>query len=60
MKRLLSVKETAELLGLAERTIYNGVAPKSSHSFPVRPVRVGKAVRFDLKDLEKYIEGLKG
>ena len=60
MKRLLNVKEASEFLGLAERTIYNGIAPKSSHPFPVKPVRMGKAVRFDLKDLEKYIEGLKG
>ena len=59
MKRLLNIKETSELLGLAARTIYNGVAPNSCHPFPVKPVRMGKAVRFDLKDLERYIESLK-
>ena len=54
-KRLLSVEEAATLLGVSPRTIYNGVAPKSKRPFPVRPKRVGKLVKFDIRELEKYI-----
>jgi excisionase family DNA binding protein len=45
-KRLLSVDEAAAYLGLAPRTIYNAIAPKSRNPFPVRPVRIGKLRKF--------------
>jgi excisionase family DNA binding protein len=57
-KRLYSVEEAAQFLGLQPRTIYNGIAPKSKRPFPVHAKRVGKLVKFDVRDLEKYIEGL--
>lgn len=57
-RRLLSVEEVAQYLGLSPRTIYNGVAPKSKNPFPVKPKRIGKLVRFDIKDLDRYIESL--
>jgi len=57
-KRLLSVEEAAEYLGLSPRTIYNAVAPKSKRPFPVKPKRVGKLVKFDIRDLERYVESL--
>ena len=57
-KRLLSVEEAAAYLGLSPRTIYNGVAPKSKKPFPVKPKRVGKLVKFDIRDLERYVESL--
>ena len=57
-KRLLSVEEAAEYLGISPRTIYNAVAPKSKNPFPVKPKRVGKLVKFDIRDLEKYVESL--
>jgi len=57
-KRLLTVEEAAEYLGLSPRTIYNAVAPKSKHPFPVKAKRVGKLVRFDIQELERYIESL--
>ena len=55
-KRLLSVEETADYLGLSPRTLYNCIAPKAKRPFPVKPVRVGKLVRFDLRDLDKFID----
>ena len=58
VRRLLSVEEAAIYLGLSPRTIYNAVAPKSRRPFPVKPKRVGKLVKFDLRDLESYIESL--
>jgi len=57
-KRLLSIEEAAEYLGIKPRTIYNAVAPKSKRPFPVKAKRIGKLVKFDLRDLERYIDGL--
>jgi len=57
-KRLLSIREAADYLSLSPRTLYNGVAPKSKIPFPVRPKRIGKAVRFDIRDLEEYVDSL--
>jgi predicted DNA-binding transcriptional regulator AlpA len=57
-KRLISVEEAAKYLGISPRTIYNAVAPKSKNPFPVKPKRVGKLVKFDIRDLERYVESL--
>ena len=57
-KRLLNIKEAATYLGLSSRTIYNGVAPKSKVPFPVKPKRIGKLVRFDIRDLDRYVDSL--
>ncbi len=57
-KRLLSVHEAACYLGLSPRTLYSAVAPKSKKPFPVKPKRIGKLVRFDRKDLDRYIDAL--
>lgn len=57
-KRLLSVEETAEYLGLSVRTLYNRVAPRSKRPFPVKPKRIGKLVKFDVRDLDNYIDTL--
>lgn len=58
IKRLLSIEETAVYLGLSPRTIYNAIAPKSKKPFPVKPKRMGKLVRFDIRDLERYVNSL--
>jgi len=57
-KRLLTVKETAEYLGISPRTIYNGIAPKSQKPFPLRPKRIGRKPLFDVVELDQYVEGL--
>lgn len=53
-KRLLTASEAGEYLGLAEWTIRQwasmGRIPK---------VKLGKALRFDVEDLDRYIEGNK-
>ena len=58
MKRLLSVEETAEYLGISPRTIYNQVAPKAKKRFPVTPKRIGKLVKFEISDLDQYVDSL--
>jgi predicted DNA-binding transcriptional regulator AlpA len=57
-KRLLNISETAFYLGLSPRTVYNGVCPKSKNPFPIKPKRIGKAVRFDIRDLDTYVASL--
>ena len=58
MRRLLSVEETAEYLGISPRTLYNRTAPKSKNPFPVKPKRIGKLIKFDINDLDHYIDSL--
>jgi excisionase family DNA binding protein len=54
--RLLSVKETAEILRLSPRTIYNRVAPGAENPFPIKPKRIGRSVRFRNQDVQDYID----
>lgn len=57
-KRLLSVEEAAKYLGLSPRTIYNGTGRKSKNKFPVNPKRIGKLIKFDIRDLDRYIDSI--
>lgn len=57
-KRLLSVEETAEYLGISKRTIYNQIGPKAKKPFPIKAKRIGKLVKFDLVEIDKYINNL--
>jgi predicted DNA-binding transcriptional regulator AlpA len=56
IRRLLNIQEAATYLGLAPRTLYNGIAPKSRNPFPIKPVRIGKLRKFDIRDLDRFIE----
>ena len=50
-KRLLSVREAAEYLGLQVDTVY-----KKSRLRELPSVKVGRALRFDVKALQRFIE----
>jgi excisionase family DNA binding protein len=50
-KRLLNIKEGALLLHISENTLRQWV-----HQRRVPSVKLGKAVRFDPEDLQKFIE----
>ena len=58
-KRLLSVEEAAFYLGLSARTIYNQISPKSKVPFPVKALKIGKLRKFDIRDLDKFIQEAK-
>ncbi|CAB5087179.1 hypothetical protein D3OALGA1CA_648 [Olavius algarvensis associated proteobacterium Delta 3] len=58
LKRLLTVEETAERLGISPRTIYNKIGRKAKKKFPIKPKRVCGSVRFDIRDIDAYIEAL--
>jgi excisionase family DNA binding protein len=57
-ERLLTVKEAAQYLGISAQTIYNGLSRGSKNPFPVKPKRGGRKVRFDIEELNRYIEGI--
>ena len=57
-RRLLSAEETAIYLGISVRTIYNQTGRKAKVKFPVRPKKVGKLLKFDIRELEAYIDSL--
>jgi len=58
LKRLLTVQEAATYLGISPGHLYNAISTGAKKPFPVRPKRVGGAVRFDIRELDRYIEGL--
>ena len=50
-KRLLNVREAAQYLGLEVDTVY-----KKARLRELPCVKVGRALRFDLKALERFVE----
>jgi hypothetical protein len=57
-KRLFSIEETAEYLGIASKTIRNRVGPRSPNPFPVKHKKIGKRVLFDRNDLDTFVDSL--
>ena len=57
-RRLLSVKQAACYLGLAEKTIHNGTGRKAKKPFPIKFKRYGRRILFDIRDLEKFVDEL--
>ncbi len=57
-KRLLSVEETAEYLGISNRTIYNMIGRRKRNKFPIPVKRFGRLVKFDIRDVDAYIDSL--
>jgi predicted DNA-binding transcriptional regulator AlpA len=55
---LLSVEEVAQMLGLAPKTIRNGLGPRARKPFPIRPVRLGGRVLFRRADIAEFIRSL--
>jgi excisionase family DNA binding protein len=58
LKRLLTVQEAAAYLGIAAGHLYNSISANAKKPFPVKPKRIGGAVRFDIRDLDRYIDAL--
>ena len=51
-KKLLSVKETAKILGVSERTVWAVTAPRGK----LVSCKVGCRVLYSVKAIEKFIE----
>ncbi|MDY7011200.1 MAG: helix-turn-helix domain-containing protein [Planctomycetota bacterium] len=52
---LLSTRDAAQFLALGERTLWALTAPRG----PIPCVRIGRAVRFDRRDLTRWVDGRK-
>ncbi len=50
-KRLLTVKEASEYLGIKVNTLYSWVSQKK-----IDYIKMGRLTKFDIKVLDKYIE----
>lgn len=51
MEKLLTLQETAEVLGVKVPTLYNWVSERR-----ITFVKVGRLVKFDSKDVREFIE----
>ena len=50
-----TVKDLARKLRISDRTIYNKL---SAGTFPIRPKRIGRLIRFQRDSIKTYIESL--
>jgi hypothetical protein len=57
-RRMLTVRESAGYLGIAEKTLRNRLGLRTSNPFPVKPKHIGGKVLFDVKDLDAYLDKL--
>ncbi len=57
-RRLLTVEETAQYVGLSPKTIRNMIGPKAPRAFPVKPVKMGGRVLFKIEALDQMIDGM--
>lgn len=53
---LLTPREAANALAICEKTLWSITAPRG----PLPAVRIGRAVRYDLTDLQAFVDGQKG
>ena len=56
---LLNIEQTARVLGLQPRTIYNQTAPKAKRPFPIPVVRL-RGPKFRVIDLARFLAGESG
>ena len=56
--RLLTIEETAEVLKISPKSIRNQTGRRAKRRFPIKPVRLGRLVRFRVGDVVSFIEGL--
>ena len=50
-KQLLTVKDLAHRWSISPRSIYNELSKKT---FPLKPKKIGRLVRFRLTDIERW------
>jgi predicted DNA-binding transcriptional regulator AlpA len=55
-KKLITIKALALQLDMAEQSIYNRTGRKSKKGFPIKPVRVGRSLRFSQQAVDEFIE----
>ena len=56
LRLLLTAKEAAAALGVCEKTLWSLTEPRGS----IQCIRIGRAVRYDPRDLTMWIDNAKG
>ena len=56
--RLLTVAQAADYLGVSQKTIRNRLGPRAKKPFPVKPLRIGGKILFQIADLDSFIDRL--
>ena len=56
--RMLTVRDSAAYLGIAEKTLRNRLGHRSPNPFPVKAKHIGGKVLFDVKELDEYLNKL--
>jgi excisionase family DNA binding protein len=54
-RRMFGIKELADYLGLSAQTIYNRL---SAGTFPIKTKRIGRRLKWDRRDVDRYLEQL--
>ena len=55
-EKLITLKTLALQLDMAEQSIYNRTGKKSEKESPIKPVRIGRSLRFSQKAVDEFIE----
>lgn len=56
---LLTVEQTAELLSISPFTIYCKIGRRAKKKFEIKPIRIGGSIRFDVRDIESFLNAQK-
>lgn len=54
--KLINVYELSKQLNCSPQSIYNGISRNAKYKFPIRAIRVGRAVRFSQKEVDEFIQ----
>jgi predicted DNA-binding transcriptional regulator AlpA len=54
-KRMLSIKELSDYLGVSPQSIYNRL---SAGTFPIKTKRIGRRLKWDRRDVDHYLDRL--
>ena len=56
--RLITVEQLAAMINMSPKSIYNGCLRGAKYPFPIKPKRIRRLIRFDIRDVESYLESL--
>ena len=56
--RLLTLQQAATYIGHSSKWLYSRTGARGKDGLPFKPVKVGKRVFFDKKQIDQWIDGL--
>ncbi len=54
---LWTPQQVAEYFSISIRTLYNGTKRNAAPPFPVKPIRIGRALRWDPAAIQAFVKG---